>query len=445
MYPKIINYSLVKSLENILALVRNDTVKISVSYKFCILVIFGFFVSTFFNPLTGILAQDSVFYLNAIAASLCIIFLLSDVWLPNHDGKVLQYLWYLILFFCLPFLSTYTMVRSLYYWSWIANLALATILLSLITTRIMFFLTLIPGVIFGIITGSILNRFFPPTPMPPSIEFDTYFALYSCSFLLLIIALIIHNRVYVQKQLYNIIEQQVAERTIDLQNALAVKREFLDNVSHEIKTPIHNIINIVTMLYDQWGILLDDQKRDLVLDLKTSNNRLLSLCSNLLDFSKFKKGIKALTAAPINIVELLNDCLHEYANTKDLISLKISNRLHKIINCDADEILQVLRNIISNAIEYGKNTPIDIQLTDHGKDSIKITVSDRGVGVPEEEFSSIFNPFEQSSITKTRAGGTGLGLAICKKIIERHNGRIWATNNQYGGATFHIIIPRGKQ
>ena len=308
------------------------------------------------------------------------------------------------------------------------------------TSRAVFFLTLVPGVIAGIIFGTVLNLYFPPNPLPPYEKFDIYYATYSCAFLGLIIMLIIHNRVYVQKQLYNIIETEVRDRTKELQNALEIKRLFLDNVSHEIKTPIHNITNIAAILHEQIYPIIDQEAKDLLDALKDSSYKLWGLCTNLLDLSKFKNGDQILNIKRHNIIKIVNDLLQEFQ--RDNISLRITQTFGKVVYCDAERMTQVLRNLIQNAIQYGKNKQIEISLSDYDQNSIKLEVSDHGIGIPPGELEVIFNSFEQSSRTKTKAGGTGLGLAICKKIIELHHGRIWAANNSSHGATFFVVIPR---
>ena len=159
------------------------------------------------------------------------------------------------------------------------------------------------------------------------------------------------------------------------------------------------------------------------------------------DLSKYKKRENSLTIAECDILQLINEIIQEYHLTQNLISIKISPELRKIVYCDSDRILQILRNLIDNSIKYGKGSPIIIEVSNYGDDSIKVSVSDNGSGVPEEEITRIFEPFEQSSRTKTKAGGTGLGLSICKQIIEMHAGSIWAKNNESGGATLYFIIP----
>jgi signal transduction histidine kinase len=100
----------------------------------------------------------------------------------------------------------------------------------------------------------------------------------------------------------------------------------------------------------------------------------------------------------------------------------------------------------SVTVSFNRESPLaDTHREDHLSISfIRINVEDEGVGIPEHELEMIFNKFIQSSQTKTGAGGTGLGLSICKKIVEAHQGKIWAENNPKGGATFSFLLPFEK-
>lgn len=112
-----------------------------------------------------------------------------------------------------------------------------------------------------------------------------------------------------------------------------------------------------------------------------------------------------------------------------------------ILAFDRNKIHQVMMNLLSNAIKF---TDSGRQITIHttaADDHILVSLSDEGIGIPEDEIDTVFDKFIQSSKTKTGAGGTGLGLAICKEIIEGHGGRIWAANNEGRGATFTYTIP----
>lgn len=119
---------------------------------------------------------------------------------------------------------------------------------------------------------------------------------------------------------------------------------------------------------------------------------------------------------------------------------------------DHAKIIQVMTNLISNAIKFtpeGSTITVSIEEATLKKrkeqiPAVQVTVKDEGVGIPEDEIETVFDKFIQSSKTKKKSGGTGLGLAICREIIVHHGGKIWAENNQDGGATFSFMIPKGE-
>ena len=126
-----------------------------------------------------------------------------------------------------------------------------------------------------------------------------------------------------------------------------------------------------------------------------------------------------------------------------------SQSRHTLVWCDVELIQQIIRNLLGNALRFSPEqgviliTLCDSQVnTKKGPaEAVQLMVIDEGVGVPESELEKIFNQFAQSSKTNKGAGGTGLGLAICKDLVGLHQGKIFATNNPKGGATFTVKIP----
>ena len=112
-----------------------------------------------------------------------------------------------------------------------------------------------------------------------------------------------------------------------------------------------------------------------------------------------------------------------------------------VLECDEEQINQIMRNLIGNALKFSEpNSEIDISLAVN-EQMAEIAVIDRGIGIPEQELEKIFAKFEQSSKTNSGAGGTGLGLAICREFVALHQGTISASNNEYGGATILVRLP----
>jgi signal transduction histidine kinase len=275
---------------------------------------------------------------------------------------------------------------------------------------------------------------------------DAYTAItvieFKMSFLLLTISGALIAFLKPKQEYHQLVEQQVEERTKELKQALEVKKEFLDNVSHEIKTPVHNITNIINELCDQWQEITDYKKREFVELLKTCNEKLFALCSNLLDLSKLGKRESMLEIKSYAIKNLVDEVVAEYNHSSNKILVKSSIDSNIIIACDFYKISQVIRNLIDNAIKYGQGSEIVI-LIDIKKGVLTIAVADQGIGIDLADMDKIFQPFEQGLRTKTNAGGTGLGLSICKKIVEMHQGAIWVENNKLKGSIFYFTLPQG--
>ena len=260
---------------------------------------------------------------------------------------------------------------------------------------------------------------------------------------------------YRRRQLYK--DQLLAEekafnaklmkQSSDLRKALSIKNEFLNNISHEVRTPISGVVNISELLVDNWPQYSEEERYSNMKVVARSGKRLLMLMNNILDLSKFESGKMSISIAPGNLEELIREMVAEcsllYLNNNQSITLElhIQPNLDSNIDMDHERITQVMRNLIGNAIKFTTNGKVKIFLQKQGN-YLEVIVRDEGVGVPENELEDIFSSFVQSSRTKNKAGGTGLGLAICKETILAHHGRIWAQNNQSKGSAFHFLLPK---
>ncbi|MDP4092398.1 MAG: ATP-binding protein [Bacillota bacterium] len=223
-----------------------------------------------------------------------------------------------------------------------------------------------------------------------------------------------------------------------------LKDEFLSNTSHELRTPLNGILGITdAMIKGSDGQLNQRQKQDLSL-IASSSRRLANLVNDILDYSKLKVGDLKLDIRPIRIEGLIYtvvNVLRQLNTEKDYEILSdISGELPYVM-ADENRVIQVLYNLLGNAIKFTTNGYIKVTARKAGK-MLEICVSDTGEGIPAGKLEDIFKSFEQVDTSLTRAhGGTGLGLPITKHLIELQGGSIWVESYPGKGSKFYFTLP----
>jgi signal transduction histidine kinase len=226
--------------------------------------------------------------------------------------------------------------------------------------------------------------------------------------------------------------------------AARAKQQFLANISHELRTPMHGILS-----YSRFGVE-DAPKgsREELLDyfrqIATCGATLLALLDDLLDLAKFDSGRMKLALEEMAIDEVAQESIDEFATIyqerKIDLDFQVETRLRPVRG-DAMRLRQVFRNLLSNAAKFSPvGGRVGLRVAGQGR-MVRVSVEDQGKGIPAEELEVVFDRFSQASNNRTGAGGTGLGLPLCREIVQLHGGRIWAENRSPAGTRMILEIP----
>ena len=225
------------------------------------------------------------------------------------------------------------------------------------------------------------------------------------------------------------------------------RREFIGNVSHELKTPIFNIQGYVQTLLD--GGLQDDTINMKYLQrADKSVERMINIVEDLEVISRLETEQSELDIQSFNINNLVNEVFEQLeiqAHEMD-ISFELNNQSNtNFVNGDRAKLQQVFINLVSNSIKYGKKGGKTIVRILDMDDNILVEVADNGIGIDQVSLSRLFERFYRVDKNRSREiGGTGLGLAIVKHILEGHNQTISVRSTKGVGSTFSFILEKGK-
>jgi signal transduction histidine kinase len=233
----------------------------------------------------------------------------------------------------------------------------------------------------------------------------------------------------------------------DTKTALTTREEYLAIVSHDLRNPIGAISTCAGMLLDD--ILqskLSSETRTWIEFIQRNADSALRLTSDLLDMERISAGKLEMQFGEYNISELLKETTENYASLaapKSILLRTINSQAEVYVMCDRDRIMQVLSNLVGNAIKF---TPeqgyITLQVQEREHDIVEISISDTGLGIPAEKKATIFERFSQ--IRKKDRRWLGLGLYISKQIIDAHQGHLWVDSVEDKGSTFYFTLQGAK-
>ena len=225
------------------------------------------------------------------------------------------------------------------------------------------------------------------------------------------------------------------------------RREFIGNVSHELKTPIFNIQGYVQTLIDG-GINDEEINLKYLKRANKSVDRMINIVEDLEVISRLETEQSELEISAFNIIDLVKEVFDQLEMRANEMSIKLevnNESSSNFVMGDRDKIQQVFTNLISNSIKYGKKGgKTRVRFFDMEK-NILIEIADNGIGIDEDKLGRLFERFYRVDKNRSREiGGTGLGLAIVKHILEGHNQQINVRSTKGVGSTFSFILEKGE-
>ncbi len=229
------------------------------------------------------------------------------------------------------------------------------------------------------------------------------------------------------------------------------KNIFISTVNHELRTPLTSIVGYIDILREKCEGSDDGELKKIIEVLERNSNNLLNLVQDILSLTNLESGSSGLLKSDIDIKEVASDTillLAPLAESSDVsVTLKVDEGLPTQVLANKNQLLEVLTNLLGNAIKFSKRggnvrVLIERSASRESAKMLKISVSDDGIGIPEDELEEIFSSFFRASNARnSEITGTGLGLAITSRIIEEHHGYITVNSVLGKGTTFTVELP----
>ena len=235
--------------------------------------------------------------------------------------------------------------------------------------------------------------------------------------------------------------EQLSRRLLTLDG---LKDEFMANTSHELRTPVHGMVNMAQSLLEGASGELNREQRGNLKLIMTTGKRLTLLINDILDFAKLKNGEIVMRRQPVDLASVTGSVLEIIRNLAGSKRIMLEESLPEelpFLLTDEDRLQQILFNLLGNAVKNTSSGSIRIAAGKRG-DAVHISVADTGIGIAAERLEAIFTPFDQLDMPEGHeSSGTGLGLSITKRLVELSGGRIWVESQLGRGSTFHFTVP----
>lgn len=226
------------------------------------------------------------------------------------------------------------------------------------------------------------------------------------------------------------------------EQANKMKDAFISNMSHEIRTPLNGILGLISILKENYSLVIKSEDEYLFKGIEKSSNRIIKTIDMILNYSKLHSGVFYLKPVKVELISSLKSVIDEYyvQARKKNISLEFNNSLNNVfILADPNSLTHIFSNLIDNAIKYTDKGFVKVNVFKNDDNEIILEIMDSRIGISEEFQQRIYEPYSQENIGYGKSyQGIGLGLSIVKKIIDLNNFKIFLSSKKNVGTTFTI-------
>ncbi|WP_332651416.1 ATP-binding protein [Lysinibacillus sp. 54212] len=219
-----------------------------------------------------------------------------------------------------------------------------------------------------------------------------------------------------------------------------MKSELVSTVSHELRTPLSSVLGFTELLLKKE--LKPERQKKYIETIHKEAIRLTNLINDFLDLQRMESGRQSYNMQQISIDELAIEIVNSFRHEKNHRVYLVDSAQYVKVTADQERIVQLLINLIGNAIKFSPNGGEVTITLENVQESIRISVKDQGIGIPQNEIPMLFQKFKRiDNSSRRKIGGTGLGLAICKEIVSKHGGDIWLESEEGKGTTVYFTLP----
>jgi signal transduction histidine kinase len=245
----------------------------------------------------------------------------------------------------------------------------------------------------------------------------------------------------VNKQL----ERKVKDRTLQIEKLIEQKDDFINQLSHDLRTPLTPIMVLLPILENQ---VKEGKSRELIEIITRNANFMKELVDKTIELARLNSTNVKIESENQHLLTEINSILDNFELLFEKNHIKVENKIDKNIFVQADKLKleELLNNLLTNSVKYSSEKGGEINIeAEENKGFVTISISDNGAGMDKEQLDHVFEEFYKADESRHDLDSSGLGLAICKRIVEKHGGKIWAESKGKGkGSTFYFTLRSGN-